>query len=107
MSQLDGFSAKPNLNIFDRLNVVYLMWNLDDHKTLALKLLNYPIMGYILMAYPALEIYFDLAKFNQILRGKLLESKGFMITVDKEDVEKTDRDLSQWKVVKNEVPTVK
>lgn len=40
------------------------MWNLDDHKTLALKLLNYPIMGYILMAYPALEIYFDLAKFN-------------------------------------------
>ena len=61
-------------------------------------------MGYILMAYPTLETYFEISKFAKILKGKLLESKAFMITVDKDDV-KSDQDLSQWKVIKNEVPS--
>ena len=74
---------------------------------------SFPFIGFALMAYPAIATFFEVRRHRDQLQGKLLESKGFQLLVDRSELAGTEADrvvseanLHSWKVCRNDIPTV-
>lgn len=63
-----------------------ILLNIESDQTTTERILNFHISSFVLMAYPAIISYVEINKLESSLKEKLIESKGFQLMIDREEV---------------------